>query len=197
MKPFWLLSYRMEIKYVLFTFLLVLSIPFIAVILLTHAGIDIISDRLAEVNEENQTVELHNPDGSLYKEVELVISWPAKGVITLEFGQSSFFQPLHSGIDIANAKGRIGDPVTPFMKGTVIYAGQIFWGFGKHIVVDHGDNIHSVYAHLDKIFVIKGQQVEPGQVIAQMGTTGWSTGPHLHFQINVFGIPVNPRKFFL
>lgn len=73
--------------------------------------------------------------------------------------------------------------------------GRYFGGFGKHIIVDHGDNITSLYGHLDKIFVIRGQEVKPGDIIGLRGDTGWSTGPHLHFQINVFGIPVNPRTF--
>jgi len=81
------------------------------------------------------------------------------------------------------------------MDGKVIYAGEIFWGFGKHIIIDHGDNITSVYAHLSQIYVYSGQDVKMGQIIGEEGTTGWSTGPHLHFQINVFGIPVNPRTF--
>ena len=187
-----------ELKYVAFTFLLVLLIPIIAVILLTHAGIDIISDRLATFNEEAQTVQIRDPlTGEVIKEIQAAAVWPARGVVTLEFGQSNLpFQLLHSGIDIANPYGQIGDPVTAFMPGKVIYEGQIFWGFGKHIIIDHGDDIMSIYAHLDKIFVVKGQEITTSnQVIGLEGDTGWATGPHLHFQINVFGVPVNPRTF--
>jgi len=81
------------------------------------------------------------------------------------------------------------------MAGKVIYAGEISWGFGKHIIIDNGNNIHSVYAHLDKIYVYNGEEVHPGNIIGKEGQTGWATGPHLHFQINIFGIPVNPRIF--
>jgi murein DD-endopeptidase MepM/ murein hydrolase activator NlpD len=82
------------------------------------------------------------------------------------------------------------------MPGKVIYAGEIFWGYGKHIIIDHGNNITSVYAHLDKIFVVPGQEIKTtDQVIGNEGSTGWSTGPHLHFEVRVFGIPVNPRTF--
>jgi murein DD-endopeptidase MepM/ murein hydrolase activator NlpD len=98
-------------------------------------------------------------------------------------------------LDIANPYGLVGDPITPFMDGEVIYEGEIFWGYGKHIVIDHGDNITSVYAHLDKIYVFKGQQVYIGDTIGTMGNTGWSTGPHLHFEIRLYGIPVNPMVF--
>ena len=102
---------------------------------------------------------------------------------------------FHSGIDIANSGGVIGDPVTPFIAGTVRYAREIFWGYGKHIIIDHDDQITSIYAHLDKIYVVAGEKVQPGQIIGREGRTGWVTGPHLHFQTNVWGIPVNPRVF--
>jgi len=187
-----------ELRFVIFTFLLVLLIPIIAVILLTNVGIDIISDRLATKNLQNNTVQIHDPaTGKIISEIQTNAVWPVHGVVTLEFGESDLpFQPLHSGIDIANPFRQIGDPVTAFMPGKVIYAGEIFWGFGKHIIIDNGNNISSIYAHLDKIFVIKGQEITTtNQVIGLEGTTGWSTGPHLHFQVDVFGIPVNPRTF--
>jgi len=81
------------------------------------------------------------------------------------------------------------------MDGTVVYAGEIFWGYGKHIIIDHGNNIASLYGHLDKIYVISGQKVKLGKIIGREGEAGWATGPHLHFQINIDGIPVNPRTF--
>ena len=191
-------SMQKELRFVIFTFLLVLLIPIIAVILLTNVGIDIISDRLATKNLQNNTVQIHDPaTGKIISEIQTNAVWPVHGVVTLEFGESDLpFQPLHSGIDIANPFRQIGDPVTAFMPGKVIYAGEIFWGFGKHIIIDNGNNISSIYAHLDKIFVIKGQEITTtNQVIGLEGTTGWSTGPHLHFQVDVFGIPVNPRTF--
>ena len=190
-------SYKRELVYVILAFLFVLSLPVIAVIILTNAGINIVSDRLATVDSQTKTVQIHDPkDGSIIQEIQPVISWPVTGIITLEFGQSDWpYQPFHSGIDIANPEGKIGDPIHPFMDGTVIYAGEIFWGFGKHIIIDNGNNISSLYGHLDKIFVYPGEKVTINDIIGNEGTTGWSTGPHLHFQIDVFGIPVNPRVF--
>ena len=102
------------------------------------------------------------------------------------------YQPVHTGIDIA---GRTGDPVTPFMKGKVIYVGDLSWGYGKHIIVDNDNNISSLYAHLSKVNVTVGQEVKPGDIIGLEGSTGWSTGPHLHFEVRVFSIPVNPKTF--
>ena len=189
-------SMRHELIAVSFSLLGILLMPVIAVIILTQTGINIVSDALVGLNPENQTVVILNPaDGSVLKEINAPIVWPVLGVITLEFAQSSSFQIFHTGIDIANAQGRVGDPITPMMDGTVTYAGEISWGYGKHIIIDHGDNITTVYAHLDRIFVYKGQTVKVGDTIGHMGSTGWSTGPHLHFETRVFGIPVNPRAF--
>ena len=180
-------------KYVLIAFIAVLMLPVVAVILLTQVGINVISNKLVDQNPTNQAIQIKDPvTGKVVKEINPKIVWPTKGVITLEFGEMSIYQPFHTGIDIA---GKRDDPVTPAMDGTVIYAGEIFWGFGKHIIIDHGNNIQSIYAHLNKIFVYVGQEVKPGDVIGEEGETGWATGPHLHFQINIFGIPVNPRVF--
>lgn len=192
-----LLSYKDELKFVLLTFMIVLAMPIIAVFLLANAGIDVVSEKLVTSNPQTNTVEIHNPaDGSVVAKISPKVEWPVHGVVTLEFGESDLpYQILHTGIDIANPYGQIGDPITPFMDGTIIYAGEIWWGFGKHIIIDNGNNISSLYGHLDKIYVYKGEQVHLGQIIGREGSTGWSTGPHLHFQVNVYGIPVNPRVF--
>lgn len=190
-------SFRRELGYVLLAFLTVLLLPVIAVIILMNTGINIVSDKLTTVDTQTQTVEIHDPkDGSVIMEIKPVVSWPVTGVFTLEFGQSDLpYEILHSGIDIANPSSQVGDPIHPFMDGTVIYAGEIFWGYGKHIIIDHGNNISSLYGHLDKIYVYPGQKVTINDVIGKEGSTGWSTGPHLHFQVSIFGIPVNPMTF--
>lgn len=189
-------SFRKELKYVFIAFIAVLMVPVIGVILLTNVGINIISDKLAESNPFTQSIELKDPvSGEVVKTIAPQVVWPVKGVITLEFGQSSLYQVLHTGIDIANPQGVIGDPINPAMDGTVIYAGEIFWGYGKHIIIDNGNNITTVYAHLDKIFVFKGQKVTITDTIGKEGQTGWATGPHLHFETRIYGIPVNPRIF--
>lgn len=189
-------EFRRELKYVLIAFLTILATPVIAVIILTNTGINIVSDTLVHVNQQTKAIELIDPKGQKYKELNLTTAWPVQGVITLEFGESDLpYQPFHTGIDIANPQGKIGDNIIPMMPGTVIYAGETFWGYGKHIIIDHGDNITTVYAHLDKILVVPGEKVSSGTVIGQEGQTGWATGPHLHFEVRVFGIPVNPRKF--
>lgn len=171
-------------------------VPVIGVILLTNVGINIISDKLVESNPVTQSIELKGPaSGEVIKSITPRVVWPVKGVITLEFGQSSSYQVLHTGIDIANPQGLTGDLISPAMDGTVIYAGEIFWGYGKHIIIDNGNNITTVYAHLDKIYVYNGQKVTITDTIGKEGQTGWATGPHLHFETRVYGIPVNPRVF--
>ena len=171
--------------------------PVIAVVILTNTGINIVSNKLVSFNPTTRRVEIHNPlDGSVTAVVDKGIVWPVKGAITLEFGQINLpYQPFHTGIDIASPSRQIGNQITPFMEGKVIYAGEISWGFGKHIIIDNGNNIQSIYAHLNKIYVYPGQEIKPGDIIGEEGETGWATGPHLHFQINIFGIPVNPRIF--
>lgn len=200
MNPFFLYnlwSLKNEIKLVAFSFLILLLLPIIAVIILTNAGIDVVSDHLATVNTQTQKIQIHDPlTGDVIVEISQVMEWPVKGVVTLEFGESNLpYQPFHTGIDIANPIGKEGDPIVPFMDGKVIYAGEIFWGYGKHIIIDHGNNITSVYGHLSKIYVYPKQDVKIGQVIGTEGQTGWATGPHLHFEVRVFGIPVNTRTF--
>jgi murein DD-endopeptidase MepM/ murein hydrolase activator NlpD len=186
-------SFRKELFYLCLTFLMVLLLPVIAVIVMTNSGVEEVSDALVQISVSDNTITLYYPDGTLYKTMTLTTTWPVQGEITNEFGDTLLpFYLFHSGIDIA---GKRGDPVTPFMPGKVIYQGEIFWGFGKHIIIDHGDNITSIYGHLDTIKVKDNQEVKPGDVIGTEGSTGWSTGPHLHFQINVFGIPINPRLF--
>ena len=168
-------------------------LPVIAVILLTQVGLNIISDKLVDQNPINQNIQIKDPTtGEVVSEINPTIVWPTKGIITLEFGQSSMYQLFHTGIDIAR---NLNEPVNPAMDGTVIYAGEIFWGFGKHIIIDHGNNITTIYAHLNKIYVYKGQKVTTNSIIGGQGQTGWATGVHLHFQVNIYGIPVNPRVF--
>ncbi len=195
---FQLWSYKSELKLVVTAFLILLALPVIAVFILINAGIDVVSDKLATSDPITNTVTIHDPDGDASKDKEITkkMEWPVHGVVTLEFGVSHLpYEVLHSGIDIANPYGKVGDPITPFMDGEVTYAGQIWWGFGKHIIIDHGNNITSLYGHLDKIFVVKGQKVTIPQVIGKEGQTGWATGPHLHFGIYVYGIPANPHTF--
>lgn len=104
--------------------------------------------------------------------------WPAEGVFTSGYGRR--WGRMHRGIDIA---GPIGTPILAAASGEVIFAGWNNGGFGKLVKLKHPDESVTLYAHNNRVLVQKGQEVEQGEPIAEMGTTGRSTGPHLHFEI--------------
>jgi murein DD-endopeptidase MepM/ murein hydrolase activator NlpD len=98
----------------------------------------------------------------------------------------------HLGIDIAAA---FGAPVYAADSGVVVYAAGISGGYGLMVMIDHGNGFHTLYAHLSTILVRCGQNVYQGQTIAYSGSTGNSTGPHLHFEIRYLGAFVNPHDY--
>lgn len=110
--------------------------------------------------------------------------WPTAGQIT------QYFAWYHHGIDVAN---RAAPGISASDGGTVVVAGwPDNYGFGNRVVVDHGNGYRSLYAHMSNIYVSVGQTVSRGQIIGQMGSTGRSTGTHLHLEIYFKGVPVNP-----
>lgn len=187
-------SMKKEIRLIFITFSIILLLPILAVIILTQEGFNLISNLLVTNDSQTANVQIHDPKtGQVTYTITQPEMWPVHGKVTLEFGQSDFpYEVFHTGIDIAVP---IGTPVKAFMDGTVTYAGTDSWGYGTHIIIDNGHSVTSLYGHLSQLGVIQGQQVQMGQVIGLSGSTGWSTGPHLHFQIDVYGIPVNPRTF--
>ena len=98
---------------------------------------------------------------------------------------------FHAGMDIAAPSGTI---VKSTADGIVLSAAPDA-GYGNAILVDHGSGITTKYGHLSKIFVIVGQEIKRGQVIGAVGTTGKTTGPHLHYEVHVQDTPVNPAKY--
>lgn len=115
--------------------------------------------------------------------------WPVNGPFTSGFGPR--WGRMHEGIDISGASGT---PIAAAASGTVILAG---WqgGYGQLVVVDHGGGISTAYAHLSSIGVGVGQSVSQGTSVGGMGTTGHSTGVHLHFEVRVNGGAVNPLGY--
>lgn len=113
-----------------------------------------------------------------------LFTWPTGGSIT------QYFAWYHPGVDIAN---RSGPGVSASDGGTVVVAG---WpdsqGYGNRVVIDHGNGYTSLYAHLSNIYVSAGQSVSRGQLVGQMGSTGRSTGTHLHLEIHYKGVALNP-----
>jgi murein DD-endopeptidase MepM/ murein hydrolase activator NlpD len=98
---------------------------------------------------------------------------------------------LHAGVDIA---AEPGTPVRAPADGVVIFAGYRE-GYGKVIVLDHGYGIRTLFGHNSSVFVGQGSRVKRGETISQVGNTGRSTGPHLHYEIRKNGVPVNPATF--
>lgn len=190
-------SMRREIRLIAGTIIVLCLLPALAAILITQAGITAVSNALVTRDAQSVQVEIHNPaNGAIAARIDSTGVWPVGGVVTSEFGEPRLpYQLFHTGIDIASADGKVGTPVAAFMAGKVIYADSNSSGFGKHVIIDHGNNVTSIYGHLDSLRVAKGQDVEAGRIVGTRGSTGRSTGPHLHFQINVYSIPVNPRTF--
>ena len=123
--------------------------------------------------------------------------WPARGWLSSGFGKrKSPFTGLmqkHAGLDIAN---RLGTPIIATADGIVVYVGRK-QALGKVVIINHGYGIKTVYGHLSKALVKKGQKVKRGVKIAEMGNTGRSTGPHIHYDVVVNGVSVNPKTYIL
>lgn len=121
--------------------------------------------------------------------------WPVRGAVNSEYGRrlSPWTQApeFHGGIDIAADPGT---PVRAPAPGTVVSAGR-HGEYGLAVIVDHGQEIRSLYGHLSKVYVRAGQTVERGTELGLSGNTGRSSGPHLHYEVLVRGRPVNPRAF--
>ncbi len=119
-------------------------------------------------------------------------SWPVSGTITSPFGwRSNPFggsPEFHQGLDIA---APTGTTVVAAAAGTVILA-KWYGGYGNYILIDHGGGYSTGYGHLSAIYVSNGQTVQRGQAIGAVGSTGQSTGPHLHYEVRINGKPVDP-----
>ncbi len=198
----WLLkNSKTEIKLVLATLALLITLPALSVVVVASSGIQLVGDALAAVNPVTHLVEIFGPNGDKVDEIELSTTWPVNGTVTDEFGTSETWRRLlglgyHTGIDITNA---MYTPITPFTAGTVLAVDNIDdSACGKSITIKHTDRIKSQYCHLDStVDLATDTPVKPGDVIGYLGSTGTSTGPHLHFMIYVYGIPVNPRTFMI
>jgi murein DD-endopeptidase MepM/ murein hydrolase activator NlpD len=115
--------------------------------------------------------------------------WPVNGTVVSGFGMR--WGRMHEGIDISAASGT---PIWAAAAGTVIYAGWL-GGYGNLVVVDHGNGLATAYAHASAILVGVGQQVAQGETVALVGSTGYSSGPHLHFEVRVNGSAVDPLLY--
>lgn len=135
-------------------------------------------DRLAEARERENTY-----------------IWPVHGRLTSFFGPRRLgmgTSNFHTGLDIA---APTGTPVVAARAGTVIFAGWSNRGFGNLVKIRHAGGAETWYAHFSRILVTVGQQVRQGEVVGRIGSTGISTGPHLHFEVREGGRPYDPLRF--
>ena len=136
---------------------------------------------------------LSRPDGRQETLAALRFRWPVYGPISSDFGAPRASRTgFHAGVDIGASRGTF---VRAPAGGTVAFVG---WrsGYGRTIVIDHGHQISTLYGHLAKPDVVRGQTVEEGAGIGLIGATGRASGPHLHYEVLVNGRPVNPRLAF-
>ena len=117
--------------------------------------------------------------------------WPVDGIITGHYGKwrgGRHRGHVHAGVDIAAA---IGTPILAPISGMVAFVGRK-GGYGNTLIVDHGNGIATLYAHTSEILVSEGDEIKKGQLIAKVGNSGRSSGPHLHYEVRMEGAPVNP-----
>jgi murein DD-endopeptidase MepM/ murein hydrolase activator NlpD len=122
--------------------------------------------------------------------------WPIHGAITTLFGVPEWpYEAIHTGLDISDGNRPGVTPIRPYKSGRITQVIHSSLGLGNHIVVDHGGGMTSVYGHLNSTSVQVGQSVNKDTILGYEGTTGASTGPHLHFEIRINGQPVNPLNY--
>lgn len=107
------------------------------------------------------------------------------------FGLSQFFSGGHPGLDMTNPAGT---PIYPVTSGKVIFAAALPNGYGKHVIIDHGDGMTATYAHMNRIDVTESQIVTKETELGTVGATGWATGNHLHFELSQNGVALNPME---
>lgn len=147
-----------------------------------------------------QESNLKNIQGLLQNQKTILLAtpslWPVLGSISSAFGETRLSPAAggvrpHRGVDIS---APLGTPILAAAEGIVVFAG---WQaeMGKSIYLDHGHGFATMYGHLKTIMVKEGEKVKKGQIIGTVGMTGNSTGPHLHYEVHVQGVPVNPQAY--
>ena len=124
-----------------------------------------------------------------------ILAFPVSAPTSSPFGWRTHpilgYRRFHGGLDFAASHG---STIRAADSGNVIFSGW-YGGYGKAVILDHGRGMTTLYAHASKLYVVEGQRVKKGQAIAAVGSTGLSTGPHLHFEVRRNGTPVNPANY--
>lgn len=156
-----------------------------------QAEIDAFEEKLKEIIQAAS-----KPDRP-HQEGEWIWPVPGRGYITTYFGWDSYLSRWHKGIDIGDA-GINGDPIYCSKAGVVIVAEYTYipgYSYGKYVVVDHGGGYTTTYAHMSGVEAYVGQEVAQGDILGYVGNTGYSFGPHLHFEVRINGEPVDPFNY--
>lgn len=157
-----------------------------------------ILESLREINNSDNSVvnDLSQTEAKLQTYIDSVPTlWPTNGRISSEFGYRSdpfnSSEKRHEGIDIAAPEG---DSIKAAANGKVTFSGTN-GNYGKCVIINHDKGITTLYGHASSLLVKEGQKVKKGDVIAKVGSTGRSTGPHLHFEVRISGTPVDPIEY--
>ncbi len=154
-------------------------------------------DLLPRIREEYELSQKAKNTVSALKIKNWEMTIPIKGLMSSEFGVRRFInnepRNRHSGMDIAAPEGT--EVITP-LSGEVIIASNFFYK-GNVIYVNHGAGLVSSYSHLSKLEVKKGDKIKTGDIIGLVGQTGRVTGPHLHWEVYLMGVPINPEVFLV
>lgn len=153
--------------------------------------LDIITAKISERRKNLESLKT----GVLNRQEQMAITpsiWPTSGDVSSRYGLRWGGSEFHPGIDIA---AEMGTPVLATADGTVVDSGWNSGGYGYMVDIDHGNGVITRYAHNSQLTVTVGMNVKKGQVIAYVGSTGFSTGPHLHYEVRVNGRTVNPENY--
>jgi murein DD-endopeptidase MepM/ murein hydrolase activator NlpD len=162
---------------------------------LSHA----VNETKAEVDELETKAIAYKKEQERERLVRMLESvpsmWPASGPIVSEFGMRIHpiygYERFHSGIDISAG---YGNPIYSTAYGKVTYSGY-YSGYGYTVMVNHGNGIQTLYGHCSMLLVKEGETVKKGQLVAKIGSTGISTGPHLHYEVQLAGTPTDPEPY--
>lgn len=165
-----------------------------------YASFDYKFRRISEIADDLE-LKIHTLDQHLLDKESILRSTPSvlptNGWITSYFGHrispTAGVRKMHEGLDVG---ANFGTPIYAPADGVVTYAGNKA-GFGLFVQIDHGYGIETIYAHSQKIMTRNGKKVKRGELIAKVGSSGYSTGPHLHYEVRVNGIAVDPLYFIL
>ena len=156
-------------------------------------------DKMAKYLDEMSLQYAHEQDAELrgvYSDSQFIWPVPSCTLLTSPYGYRIHpildYERLHAGLDIG---AKFGEEIIAADGGTVLIA-EYSDSYGNFVLIDHGDRYSTAYGHMSEIAVEAGQEVKQGELIGYIGSTGWSTGPHLHFEIRLNGERIDPEEFF-